>query len=45
MQNDEDEHYVRNDLVQFFPEFPRPFRALVTLSAFAFEGRLCLAWR
>jgi hypothetical protein len=45
MQKDEDEHYVRSDLVHFFPEFAGSLRALVTLIAFAFEGRLCLPRR
>ena len=45
MQEDEDQPYVRSDLVHFFPEFAGSPRALVTLIAFAFEGRLCLPRR
>jgi len=44
MQNDEDEHHVRKHLVELFPKFAGSIRALVTLVAFAFNGRRCLPW-
>ena len=44
MQNDEDEHHVRKHLVELFPKLAGSLRAIVTLVAFAFDGRLRLPW-